>query len=65
MILSDFLELYFVYEYININNVIEDTLTAVTDATVTTVEFMHHKCIPPFKKVSSEKKKTQTNDKLS
>ena len=31
MILSDFLELYFVYEYININNVIEDTLTAVTE----------------------------------
>ena len=31
MIISDFLELYFVYEYININNVIEDTLTAVTE----------------------------------
>ena len=31
MTLSAFSELYFVYEYININNVIEDTLTAVTE----------------------------------
>ena len=31
MVLSVFLELYFVYEYININNVKEDTLTTVTE----------------------------------
>ena len=42
-------------------------LPAAPNATVTTVEFMHHKCIPPFKRFSSKHKRRRhkTNDKLS
>ena len=36
-------------------------MNGVHSATVTTVEFMHHKCIPPFKRFSSKYKEEDTN----
>ena len=39
----------------------DSSFPAGANATVTTVEFMHHKCIPPFKRFSSKYKEEDTN----